>query len=112
MSVETRTVNDVTILDIKGKLTIGVGDIALRNSVNNALQNGATKILLNFKEVTSIDSSGIGEIVSSYTMATNRGAKLKLFNLPSKVADILMITQLITIFEVFDSETEAIQSFS
>ncbi|WP_414574707.1 STAS domain-containing protein [Anabaena sp. CCY 9402-a] len=111
MSVEKRIVNDVTILDVKGRLTIGEGDIALRNAVSNALEDGAKKILLNLREVTTIDSTGIGELVSSYTRVTNRSGKLKLTNLTAKVIDVLMITQLITVFETYDSETEAVESF-
>ncbi|PHM11321.1 STAS domain-containing protein [Nostoc sp. 'Peltigera malacea cyanobiont' DB3992] len=111
MSIETRTVKDVTILDVKGKVTIGEGDVTLRESIRSALADGAKNILLNLSGVTTIDSSGIGELVSSYTATNNRGGKLKLTNLPPKVNDILMITQLITVFETYGSETEALQSF-
>jgi anti-sigma B factor antagonist len=111
MNVNKRQNGDVTILDLKGKITIGSGDVALRNAVQEVMAGGATKILINMKDVTTIDSSGIGELVSSYTTATGRGAKLKLFCLPAKVTDILTITQLITVFDVFDTEDEAIKSF-
>ncbi|WP_414515852.1 STAS domain-containing protein [Nostoc sp. PCC 9305] len=111
MSIETRTVKDVTILDVKGKVTIGQGDLTLRESISSALANGAKKILLNLSGVTTIDSSGIGELVSGYTTTNNQGGKLKLTNLPPKVNDILTITQLITVFETYDSETEALESF-
>lgn len=111
MSIETRTVKDVTILDVKGKVTIGEGDVTLRESIRGALADGAKKILLNLSGVTTIDSSGIGEVVSIYTTINYQGGKLKLTNLPPKVNDILMITQLITVFETYDSETEALQSF-
>ena len=97
--------------DLKGKITIGVGDVALRDAVHQALNGGARNILVNLNEVTTIDSSGVGELVSTYTTVTNRGGKLKLLSLPPKVADILQITQLITVFEVFDSEAEAVASF-
>ncbi|MEV4880452.1 STAS domain-containing protein [Streptomyces cyaneofuscatus] len=110
--IDRRTVNDVTILALTGKITIGVGDVALRNAVQDELSNGSTKILLDLKGVTALDSSGIGELVSSYTTATNRGAKLKLVNLPPKIHDILAVTQLITVFEVYDSEDEAVKSFA
>jgi anti-sigma B factor antagonist len=112
MKVTTRQKGSVTILDLKGKITIGVGDIALRNAVQDAMGSGAKNILVNMAEVTTIDSSGVGELVSAYTTATNRGAKVKLANLPAKVQDILHITQLITVFDVFDSEDEAVASFA
>ena len=111
MKVNVRQRDGVTILDLKGKITIGVGDVALRNAVQEAINSGATKVVINLKDVTTIDSSGVGELVSAFTTATNRGAKLSLANLPSKVSDILQITQLITVFDVFDSEDEAIRSF-
>ncbi|HXM70999.1 MAG TPA: STAS domain-containing protein, partial [Thermoanaerobaculia bacterium] len=109
MKVNVRQRDGVTILDLKGKITIGVGDVALRNAVQDAINGGATKVVINLKDVTTIDSSGVGELVSAFTSATNRGAKLSLANLPSKVSDILQITQLITVFDVFDSEDEAIR---
>jgi anti-sigma B factor antagonist len=111
MKVNVRQRDGVTILDLKGKITIGMGDVALRNAVQDAINGGSTKVVINLKEVTTIDSSGVGELVSAFTTATNRGVKLSLANLPSKVSDILQITQLITVFDVFDSEDEAIRSF-
>jgi anti-anti-sigma factor len=111
MKVNVRQRDGVTILDLKGKITIGMGDVALRNAVQDAINSGATKVVINLKEVTTIDSSGVGELVSAFTTATNRGVKLSLANLPSKVSDILQITQLITVFDVFDSEDEAIRAF-
>ncbi len=111
MRVTTRTRGDVTIVDLNGKITIGSGDIALRNAVHQAIESGAKKVLINLHEVTTIDSSGVGELVSAYTTATNRGIRLKLVNLPDKVADILTVTQLITVFDVYDSEDEAITAF-
>lgn len=111
MEINTRQVGDVTILDLKGKVTIGSGDVQLRHAVREASDAGSRNLLLNMAGVATIDSSGIGELVSCYTMTTNRGGKLKLLNLPPKVQDILHITQLITIFEVFDDEKEAVDSF-
>lgn len=111
MNVNVRQRDDVKILDLKGRITIGSGEVALRNAVQEVLNSGATKVLINMKDVSTIDSSGIGELVSAYTTATNRGAKLRLANLPAKVTDILTITQLITVFDVYDSEDAAIQSF-
>lgn len=111
MKVTVRQVGDVTILDLKGKITIGVGDVALRSAVLDAMSGGAMNIIINLREVTTIDSSGVGELVSAYTTATGRGAKLRLENLPAKVSDILHITQLITVFEVYDTEDQALESF-
>ena len=111
MSVSVRQHDGVTILDVKGKVTLGTGDIALRDAVQSAVNSGATKVVINMSGVSTIDSSGVGELVSSYTHATNRGGKLKLCNLPDKINDILTITQLITVFDVYDSEEEAVRSF-
>lgn len=111
MKVNARHRDGVTILELKGKITIGVGDVQLREAVADALEAGATNILLDLGGVSTVDSSGVGELVSTYTTVTNRGGKLKIVNLPSKVADVLQITQLITVFEVFDNEDEAIASF-
>lgn len=112
MKINQRQREGVTILDCKGKITIGVGDVALRNAVQDAMNGGATNVLINLKDVTTIDSSGVGELVGVFTSASNRGVKLKLANLPDKVQDVLTITQLITIFEVYDSEDEAIASYA
>jgi anti-sigma B factor antagonist len=112
MKFNKRQNGDVTILDLSGRITIGSGEEALRNAMQEILNSGAQKVVINMGGVTMIDSSGIGELVSAYTTATNRGAKLKLANLPAKVSDILTITQLITVFDVFDTEAEAVQSFA
>ena len=111
MKVDVRHREGVTILEPKGKITIGVGDIALRDAVVESLEAGSRNILLDLNQVSTIDSSGVGEMVSAYTTVTNRGGKLKLLNLPPKVIDILQITQLITVFEAFEEEDEAITSF-
>lgn len=111
MKIDIRQQEGVTILAPKGRITIGVGDVALRDAVHEALRAGGRNMLIDMADVSTIDSSGIGELVSSYTTVTNRGGKLKLLNLPSKVSDILQITQLITVFDVFDNEAEAVASF-
>jgi anti-sigma B factor antagonist len=111
MKIDKREKGGVTILDVEGKITIGKGDVALRDAVQQALGDGAKKLLIELGRVSTIDSSGVGELVSAFTTVTNRGGKLKLVNLPPKVNDILQITQLITVFEVFDNEDEAIASF-
>jgi len=111
MKIPARHRDGVTILEPQGKITIGVGDVALREAVNGALESGARSILINMQGVTTIDSSGVGELVSTYTSVSNRGGKLKLLRLPPKVTDILQVTQLITVFEVYDDEDEAVASF-
>lgn len=111
MKISNREVKGVTILEPKGKVTIGVGDVMLRETVIETIEQGSVQILVDLSQVTTMDSSGIGELVSAYTTVSNRGGKLKLLHLPPKVADILQITQLITVFEVFDDEDEAISSF-
>lgn len=111
MKIDTRHSGGVTILEPKGKITIGVGDVALRDAVGDALEAGSRNILVDLGSVSTIDSSGIGELVSAYTTVSNRGGKLKLCNLPDKVTDILQITQLISVFEVFDDEREGVDSF-
>src|SRR5512147_2697328 len=110
MKIDKRNRGVVTILEIEGKVTIGKGDVAMREAVHQALGEGAKQIVINLAGVSTIDSSGVGELVSAFTTVTNRGGKLKLLNLPPKVNDILQITQLITVFEVFDNEDEALAS--
>lgn len=112
MNIPIRNSEGVTILEPKGKITIGVGDVAIKEAVADALESGSKNILLNLANVSTIDSSGIGELVSAYTTVTNRGGKLKLLNLPPKVKDILQITQLVTVFEIHDDEAEALASYS
>jgi anti-sigma B factor antagonist len=111
MKIETRTVGDVHILDCSGKITLGEGTMAVRNTVRDVLKNGGKKIVLNLADVNYIDSSGIGELVSSYTTVTNQGGKLKLLNLTKKIQELLAITKLLTVFSVYDSEQQAISSF-
>lgn len=109
--VSTRDVGDVRVIDLKGKITIGSGDLQMREAIHQALNGGMSKILVNMKEVATIDSSGVGELVGCYTTATHKGAKLKLVSLPPKISDVLTVTQLITVFDVYDSEQDAISSF-
>lgn len=112
MKIAMRQAGEVTILEPSGKITIGVGDVALRDAVVEQIEAGHLKILVDLAGVTTMDSSGIGELVSAYTTVSNRGGALKLLHLPPKVHDILAITQLITVFEVFDDEAEAVTSFA
>lgn len=111
MKVGVRHSEGITVLEPKGKITIGVGDVALRDAVHEALEAGSKHILINLELASTIDSSGIGELVSAYTTVTNRGGKLKLLHLPPKVQDILQITQLVTVFDVYDDEATAVSSF-
>lgn len=111
MKATSQTVDGVEIISLQGKITIGAGDTQLREVISNAVNSGKNKILLDLSGVTTIDSSGIGELVGSYTTATNRGGKLKLLHLPAKLNELLHVTQLITVFEVYENQQEAIASF-
>jgi anti-sigma B factor antagonist len=110
-SVTTRDVGDVKIIELHGKITIGAGDLQMREAIHSAINAGAMKILVDMKEVTTIDSSGVGELVGCYTTATHKGAKLRLLSLPPKISDVLTVTQLITVFDVFSTEKEGLASF-
>lgn len=111
MKATTRTVDNVEIISLQGKITIGSGDTQLREVITSAVNGGKTNVLLDLSGVTTIDSSGIGELVGSYTTVTNRGGKLKLLHLPAKLNELLHVTQLITVFEVYENEQEAVNSF-
>lgn len=114
MSVKltTRQVGDVTVIDANGRITLGEGASTFRDTVRDLAASGHKKMLLNLGEVSYIDSSGIGELVSGFTTATNHGGQLKLLGLNKRVKDLLQITKLYTVFEVFDDEAAAIRSFS
>ena len=109
--VESEYIGSALVLHMKGKITIGVGDVAIREAIDQALEAGQRQIVLDLAAVTSMDSSGIGELVSSYTTVSNRGGHLVLSRPPAKVRDILTVTQLINVFEVFESFEEAVESF-
>jgi anti-sigma B factor antagonist len=111
MKTRIRDVGSVRVLDLEGKITIGSGDVELRKSIEDAVAAGHNHILLNLKAVTHIDSSGIGEMVGCFTTMARKGGKMKLLNLTPKINDILQVTQLITVFDVFDNETDALKSF-
>jgi anti-sigma B factor antagonist len=111
MKASSRSVNGVEIVKLDGKITIGSGDQQLREVITNALNSGKMNLLLDMSGVTTIDSSGIGELVGSFTTVTNRGGKLKLLHLPAKLNELLHVTQLITVFEVYENESEAVGSF-
>ena len=111
MKIVERQVEDVVILDLHGKILIGEGDDALRDAVNRVVDGGKTKILLNLADVPYVDSAGLGEIVRCYTTVSRKNGRLKLINLTRKIQDLLAITKLLTVFETYDSEPEAIKSF-
>ena len=103
--------NDIEILDCKGKIVLGEGTMTVRNSVRDILAANGKKIILNLAEVNYIDSSGIGELVSTYTTVANAGGQLKLLNLTKKIHELLQITKLLTVFQVYDDEKAASDSF-
>jgi len=111
MKASNRQVSGVTVVDLSGRITLGEGSTVLRESVKDLLAKGQRKILLNLGDVTYIDSSGIGELVSAFTSVRNQGGDLKLLKLTKKVHDLLQITKLYTVFDVKDDEAAAIQSF-
>jgi len=111
MKATTRSADGVEIINLQGKITIGSGDSQLREVITNALNSGKNNLLLDMSGVTTIDSSGIGDLVGSYTTVTNRGGKLKLLHLPAKLNELLHVTQLITVFEVYENEQDALKSF-
>ena len=112
MQIEERAVGDVKVLDLKGRITLGEGDELLKDKVNSLLNQGAKKIVLNLADVPYIDSAGLGEIVRTYTTVSRQGGSLKLLNLTKRITDLLSITKLLTVFETFDSQDEAVRSFS
>lgn len=112
MKSSTRQVDGVTIVDLSGRITLGEGSTILRDIVREMIAKGNKKILLNLGDVTYIDSSGIGELVSAFTTVRNGGGELKLLNLTKKVHDLLQITKLYTVFDIKDDEANAIKSFS
>jgi anti-sigma B factor antagonist len=112
MQIEERIVDDVTILDLKGKMTLGEGDELLKDKVNSLVSQGHKKIVLNLEDVPYIDSAGLGEIVRTYTTVSRQQGKLKLLNVSKRVYDLLVITKLLTIFDSYDSEEDAVRSFA
>jgi anti-sigma B factor antagonist len=108
----TRQVGDVTVIDAAGRITLGEGASAFRDLIRDLAAKGDKKLLLNLSEVSYIDSSGIGELVSGFTTVTNHGGSLKLVGLSKRVKDLLQITKLYTVFETFDDEAQAVRSFT
>jgi len=112
MKASTRQVDGITIVDLSGRITLGEGSVVLRDAIKDLLAKGQKKILLNLGDVSYIDSSGIGELVSAFTSVRNQGGELKLLHLTKKVHDLLQITKLYTVFDVKDDEAGAIAAFS
>ncbi|MEJ7623264.1 MAG: STAS domain-containing protein [Pyrinomonadaceae bacterium] len=112
ITISERQAGDVTVLDLNGKVTIGEGSVALRTTIRRLLSEGKTKILLNLAQVGYVDSSGIGELVSSFTAVKKEDGTLKLLGLTQKIQDLLAITKLLTVFDTFDDESEALASYN
>jgi anti-sigma B factor antagonist len=110
MVLKARRLDDVVILDLSGRITMGEGALVLRNNIQKLLADGDRKVLLNLSDVNYIDSSGLGELVTSFTTVRNQGGELKLLNLTRRVQDLLQITKLLTVFEAFNSEAEALKT--
>lgn len=106
-----RQVGDVVVIDVSGRITLGEGSSSLREGIRELMAQGSRKILLNLGEVSYIDSSGIGELVSAFTSVANQGGQLKLLNLTKRVKDLLQITKLYTVFDIYDNEASAVASF-
>lgn len=111
MQISQRAVGDIVIIDLNGKMTLGEGDELLRDKVNSLVQQGQKKLVLNLAEVPYIDSAGLGEIVRTYTTVSRQGGALKLLSLTKRIQDLLAITKLLTVFETYDTEADAVKSF-
>jgi anti-sigma B factor antagonist len=111
MDIKERVVESVSILDLSGKIVLGEGDVQIKERIRDLLSDGQRKILLNLGDVSYIDSAGLGSLISSYATTKREGGQLKLVNLTKRVQDLLAITKLITVFDTFDNEKEAIDSF-
>ena len=111
MEISERNDGKVTILNLTGKVTLGEGDVLLKDKLHSLLNQGRKDVLLNLAQVSYVDSAGLGAIVSAYTTMTREGGSLKLANVTKKLQDLLAITKLLTVFETFDSEDEALRSY-
>ena len=111
MQIDERVVDGVTILDLKGKMTLGEGDELLKDKINSLIQQDRKQLVLNLAAVPYIDSAGRAEIVRTYTTVSRQGGKLKLLNLTKRITDLLAITKLLTVFETYESEADALKSF-
>lgn len=111
LTIASREVDGVTVLDLGGRITLGEGSVQLRDAIRGLISKGAKCVLLNMGDVSYVDSSGLGELVSAYTTAKNQQAEVKLLNLTKKVHDLLQLTKLYTVFDIWDNEASAIASF-
>ena len=111
MEISERNDGKVTVLNISGKITLGEGDMLLKDKLHSLLNQGRKDVLLNLADVSYVDSAGLGAIVAAYTTMTREGGSLKLANVTKKLQDLLSITKLLTVFETFDSEDEALRSY-
>ena len=111
MKIATHKVNDITVLDLSGRITLGEGSVQLRDTVKDLVSKGQKKIVLNLGDVSYMDSSGVGELVTAYTTVKNQGGELKLVNLTKKIEDLMAITKLVTVFDIHDDEAKAVAAF-
>ena len=111
LDVKERQAGDVTILDMTGEVRIGEGSISLRDSIRNLADQGKKKVLLNLAGVKYMDSTGVGELIANYTTITRNGGQLKLLNLTDRIQNLLVITKLLTVFDAYENEAEALKSF-
>ena len=111
MHIEERAIDDVVVLDIKGKIVLGDGDALLKDKVNSLVNQGCKNIVLNLEAVPYIDSAGLGEVVRTYTTVSKNNGHLKLLSVTKRIRDLLVITKLETVFETFESESDAVKSF-
>jgi anti-sigma B factor antagonist len=111
LDVKERQAGDVTILDLSGEVRIGEGAVALRDSIRGLADQGKNKVLLNLAGVKYMDSTGVGELIANYTTVSRQGGQLKLLNLTDKIQNLLVITKLLTVFDTYDNEAEALKSF-
>jgi anti-sigma B factor antagonist len=112
LDVKERQAGDVTILDMTGEVRIGEGAISLRDSIRNLADQGKKNVLLNLAGVKYMDSSGVGELIANYTTIKRQGGQLKLLNLTDRIQNLLVITKLLTVFDSYDNEADALKSFS
>lgn len=112
MDIKERVVGGISVLDLGGKIVLGEGDMQIKERIKDLLADGQRKVLLNLADVSYIDSAGLGAMISCYTTAKREGGQLKLVNLTKRVQDLLTITKLITVFDTYDTEKEAVESFT
>jgi anti-sigma B factor antagonist len=111
LRIDISQVGDVTVVELKGKMTIGAGDVQFRDEIKALMEKGSKKLVLNLQGLKYMDSSGVGELVSTYTTVTNRGGHFRLSNLSGKILDLLQITQLLQVFDTYETVEEAVNGF-